>query len=239
MFSKNFFYRIKYQINKKATFEVFFRFFLDRLKHPFNSFKKKEKRKEHQKYLETKKTSTDYFSLNAYYWNSIINSHFKEFSYLEIGSWEGNSALYILKNFRTKNVICVDIWDRYNDEYKEHNLKNFENFKSNLSEFKERFSYFKNTSNEFFIKNVEKFDIIYIDGWHEAPQVYKDINNSWDCLNINGIIICDDYFYGDITANHNDDLPANAINKFILNKKNKLKIINVNNTQIFLKKLLN
>ena len=147
--------------------------------------------------------------------------------------------MYILKNFRTKNVICVDIWDRYNDEYKEHNLKNFENFKSNLSEFKERFSYFKNTSNEFFIKNVEKFDIIYIDGWHEAPQVYKDINNSWDCLNINGIIICDDYFYGDITANHDSNLPANAINKFILNKKDKLKIINVNNTQIFLKKLIN
>ena len=35
--------------------------------------------------------------------------------------------------------------------------------------------------------------------WHEAPQVYKDINNSWNFLNINGIIICDDYFYWQIS----------------------------------------
>ena len=239
MFSRNFFYRIKYQINKKAIFVVFFHFFLDRLKHPFYKSQKKDKRKKHQIYLETKKTSTDYFSINAYYWNSIINKNFKDFSYLEIGSWEGNSASYILKNFKTKKVICVDIWDKYDDKYKEENLKRFENFKSNLNEFKERFSFFKNTSDEFFINNNEKFDLIYIDGWHQAPQVYKDINNAWNFLNINGIIICDDYFYGDIRNNLDNNLPANAINKFLLEKKDKLKIICINNSQIFLKKISN
>ena len=239
MFSKNFYRRIKYQIDKKAIFEVFYQFFLDRLKHPFVKTRKNKLKKIHQNYLQTKKTTTDYFSINAYYWDLIINKNFKEFSYLEIGSWEGSSASYVLNNFKTKKVICVDIWDKYDDEYREENLQRFESFKSNLNEFKERFSFFKNTSDEYFTNSNERFDIIYIDGWHEAPQVYKDLNNSWNSLNINGLIICDDYFYGDIKLNTSSNLPANAINKFLFEKKNSLKIECVNNTQIFIKKISN
>ena len=237
MFSRNFYYRVKYQINKKAIFDVFYQYFVNRLKHPFNKNQKKKLKRLHQKYLETKRTSTDYFSINAYYWDLIINKNFKEFSYLEIGSWEGNSASYILKNFKTKKVFCVDVWDTNNDSPKEEERSRFKNFIFNLKEFKERFSFFKGTSDEFFKNNEQLFDVIYIDGWHEAPQVYKDINNSWDSLNVNGIIICDDYFYGDIKDTHNKNLPANAINKFLLEKENKLKVICVNNTQIFLMKI--
>ena len=239
MFSRNFYYRVKYQINKKAIFDVFYQYFVNRLKHPFNKNQKKKLKRLHQKYLETKRTSTDYFSINAYYWDLIISKNFKEFSYLEIGSWEGNSASYILKNFKTKKVFCVDVWDTNNDSPKEEERNRFESFIFNLKEFKERFSFFKGTSDKFFKNNSQKFDVIYIDGWHEANQVYKDINNSWDYLNVNGIIICDDYFYGDIKNNLVNNLPANAINKFIFENKNKLKVICVNNTQIFFKKMTN
>jgi len=239
MFSRNFYYRIKYQINKKAIFDVFYQYLVDRFKHPFNKNQKKKLKRLHQKYLETKRTSTDYFSINAYYWDLIISKNFKEFSYLEIGSWEGNSASYILKNFKTKKVFCVDIWDTNNDSPKQEERNRFESFIFNLKKFKERFSFFKGTSDKFFKNNSQKFDVIYIDGWHEANQVYKDINNSWDCLNVNGIIICDDYFYGDIKNNLVNNLPANAINKFIFENKNKLKVICVNNTQIFFKKMTN
>ena len=48
------------------------------------------------------------------------------------------------------------------------------------------------TSDEFFKNNKEKFDIVFIDGMHEAHQVYKDIKNALRCLNQNGIIICHD-----------------------------------------------
>tara|TARA_B110000259_G_C13956029_1_gene378758 strand:+ start:135 stop:854 length:720 start_codon:yes stop_codon:yes gene_type:complete len=239
MFSRNFYYRVKYQINKKAIFDVFYQYFVNRLKHPFNKNQKKKLKRLHQKYLETKRTSTDYFSINAYYWDLIINKNFKEFSYLEIGSWEGNSASYILKNFKTKKVFCVDVWDTNNDSPKQEERNRFESFIFNLKKFKERFSFFKGTSDKFFKNNSQKFDVIYIDGWHEANQVYKDINNSWDCLNVNGIIICDDYFYGDIKNNLVNNLPANAINKFLFENKNKLKVICVNNTQIFFKKMTN
>ena len=78
MFSRNFYYKINYQIKRKANFNVFFNYILDRLKHPFVQVNKKKYRKLHQAYLQNKRTSTDYFSINAYYWNSIIKKNFSE-----------------------------------------------------------------------------------------------------------------------------------------------------------------
>ena len=40
MFSKNFYYRLKYQLDKKAIYEVLYQYFLDRFKHPFHKTKK-------------------------------------------------------------------------------------------------------------------------------------------------------------------------------------------------------
>jgi hypothetical protein len=52
------------------------------------------------------------------------------------------------------------------------------------------------TSDEYFAENWagnrEKFDIIFIDGLHIKEQVLKDIVNSLDILNENGIIVCHD-----------------------------------------------
>ncbi len=48
------------------------------------------------------------------------------------------------------------------------------------------------TSDEFFANNMDKFDIVFIDGLHHADQVEKDINNALNILNPNGFIICHD-----------------------------------------------
>ena len=235
MLSLNFYYRINYLVKKKSSINVILNFIFDRLKHPFLSHLKKNHKKIHNNFLKTKNTSTDYFSINAYYWNNLINKNFKEFSYLEIGSWEGNSALYILKNFKTKKVVCVDVWEDKN--YEEIQLRNFNNFKNNMREFNGKYTFFKGTSDNFFLNNKENFDIIYIDGSHEEVQVYKDIKNSWNVLNVDGIIICDDYFYGNLYGK-SENVPAISINKFLYEFKHKLKIICVNNNQIFIKKVL-
>lgn len=47
-------------------------------------------------------------------------------------------------------------------------------------------------SNDFFKINLEKFDVIFIDGLHEAEQVYADILNSLECSNNGGTILCHD-----------------------------------------------
>lgn len=48
------------------------------------------------------------------------------------------------------------------------------------------------TSDEFFAKNKEKFDCVFIDGLHVSDQVYKDINNALACLAEGGTIIMHD-----------------------------------------------
>jgi hypothetical protein len=51
---------------------------------------------------------------------------------------------------------------------------------------------YKGTSDEFFLRNSDCFDCIFIDGLHEYDQVYKDIINSLKFLNKGGIILLHD-----------------------------------------------
>lgn len=48
------------------------------------------------------------------------------------------------------------------------------------------------TSDEFFEQNSQYFDLVFVDGLHEADQVERDIVNSLKFLNPNGYIICHD-----------------------------------------------
>ncbi|MDB9810840.1 class I SAM-dependent methyltransferase [Candidatus Pelagibacter sp.] len=50
----------------------------------------------------------------------------------------------------------------------------------------------KKTSDEFFETNIEKFDIIFIDGLHEYDQIKRDIINSIKFLEEDGTIMCHD-----------------------------------------------
>ena len=50
----------------------------------------------------------------------------------------------------------------------------------------------KMTSDNFFLNNKKNFDIIFIDGLHEYHQVMRDINNSLNFLNPNGVILLHD-----------------------------------------------
>lgn len=51
---------------------------------------------------------------------------------------------------------------------------------------------FTGTSDDFFQINLNKFDLIFIDGDHKEEQVTKDINNAVDALTPNGIIVLHD-----------------------------------------------
>ena len=50
------------------------------------------------------------------------------------------------------------------------------------------------TSDEFFLKNEKKFDLIFIDGLHTYSQSLKDINNSLKIIKNSGFILLHDCF---------------------------------------------
>ena len=155
---------------------------------------------------------------------------------LEIGSYEGRSAIFFLKKFSKGQITCVDTWCG-SDEHDNKEFINIEkNFDLNTNYFLKinRLKKFKMTSNEFFKINSDKFDLIYVDGDHSAKQVFKDINNSWNILNKGGCLILDDYmwwYYNDLKKN-----PSTPINKFILNNINEINYLKVWHQVIIKKK---
>ena len=101
---------------------------------------------------------------------------------LEIGSYEGRSAIFFLNNFIDSNIDCIDTWSG-SDEHENFDFSVIEkNFDTNTSAFQlnKRLKKFKMTSNEFFMTNSKKYDLIFVDGDHSSNQVKIDINNSWN-----------------------------------------------------------
>ena len=188
------------------------------LKNYFPNYRKKKECFEIEKQIYSNFRSDDiskkWFTNNLYFLkrnlsNCIINN------LLEIGSYEGRSALFFLDLFKNSKISCVDTWAG-SDEHKEVNFNSIENnFDYNIKSLKDNMKIhkFKMTSDEFFKKNKNKFDFIYVDGDHSKDQVLKDLKNAWSFLNKNGFLLIDDYmwwYYKDLKNN-----PAFSVNSFI------------------------
>ena len=228
------FKKIFFLIQSKSSFRVILKFIFCKLLRIFNKSKVKREKKYYKLLLSNLSISSDFFVTNVYYFFKHIKKY-KNFNYLEIGSYEGCSAIYIANRFKESKVYCVDIWERIKEEYGEGiDFNNIEkNFNMNTKSYSNIFK-IKKYSDEFFLSNDLTFDIIYVDGHHLADQVYKDAVNSWNVLNNNGLLIFDDYIwknYDDINKN-----PCYAINRFMREKHDNLDVLEVTNSQIFIKK---
>ena len=103
----------------------------------------------------------------------IINTLIEKYnykSYLEIGIGGGGNYHTINCDYKSNVDPCFDDYDGQ--------------VKSEVVNLM--------TSDEFFEKTQEKFDIIFVDGLHVYEQVYKDIINSLNCLNEGGTVVCHD-----------------------------------------------
>jgi len=176
----------------------------------------------------------DWFIDKSPSWTKILKN-LKGIDYLEIGTFEGRSAVSIGQLGITNSITCVDTFEGS----PEHNDINFEivykNCKENLYKINCKTNLYKKDSNSFFIENKKKFDVIYIDGSHYYEDVKNDLNQSLAILKKNGILICDDFlwfFYKDLKAN-----PIYAILEFYYSNQDHLKILFINN-QVFFKKII-
>tara|TARA_Y100000389_G_scaffold204655_1_gene258616 strand:+ start:7361 stop:7939 length:579 start_codon:yes stop_codon:yes gene_type:complete len=167
--------------------------------------------------------------------NKHINFNNK-MSILEIGSFEGLSACGFSDNCLNHPESILYCVDPFFDSNTNLTTSKFVN-----DEVKKKFLYnistsinskkitFKNEASEIFFKSNDIFfDLIYIDGNHEITYILKDLENSFNILNINGIIWMDDY---------NSSLQIkNTIDNYLNKIKNNIKIIH-KNYQIAFKKL--
>lgn len=123
---------------------------------------------------------------------------------LEIGCFEGLSSVFFADNFldnTNSSLTCVDPFLTINNNDHKQFLQNNEenNFDFNISICKnsDRITIHKITSDLFFENNNQTYNFIYIDGSHELDFIKKDMENSFNILEKNGIMWMDDYGGGD------------------------------------------
>ena len=222
--------------NKRINILIFkIKFLLPRI---ISSFKKK-KIKNNSDYINFEvsvknKNFSTYWFLNNY---KIIGSFLpidrnENFNYLEIGSFEGLSSLFILSYWKNANVTCVDTWETSKDEsqFLDFNFQTVEKkFDINLKDFS--FRKIKNTSEIAFkeLTQRDSFDYIYIDGSHNGIDIYNDALASFNILKVGGIIIFDDItnIYQEIEMQ-----PHDAFEKFYILYKRKIKILYLKNIAV-------
>jgi predicted O-methyltransferase YrrM len=117
-------------------------------------------------------------------------------SVLEIGSYEGQSALFWL-SFFDASLTCIDPWQTRArgaltaatvERHFDYNLRDFS--------LRGRCTKIKSKSTPALYKLAEdkaRFDLIYIDGDHSREQVLLDSVLAWRLLTRDGIMIWDDY----------------------------------------------
>lgn len=182
------------------------------------------------------KFSNDWFTNNLPIWIYIFKTKSLNLKkILEIGSFEGMSLVFLLSHFQNASIDCVETFEGSD----EHNTINFlevkKNFDFNMKFYQKRFHLYHMSSDKFFIQNKNKlYDLIYIDGSHFGYQVYKDAINSFDILNIGGLLVFDD-FLKKYYKKKNENVIGGVCN-FIKMFNNKIKVIFVG-YQIFIKKI--
>ena len=122
---------------------------------------------------------------------------------LEIGSWEGRSAIFFLNYLPRCSVVCIDTFKGGLEHREARGSSRFlrkveTRFDANIGKFGGRVEKVKARSAQALAKlGVEgrRFDLAYIDGSHLAADVYSDAVLTWPLIVHGGLMIFDDYLW--------------------------------------------
>lgn len=187
-------------------------------------------------YLKSYNFSTDWFTRHIPVWNKILRP-FKgkaDIHYLEIGVFEGRSAIWMLENILThpsSKLTGIDIF-QFGNGLKEKYLSNLK-----MSGFAHKATTIQGYS-QIELRNLplNSFDIIYIDACHRADCTLANAALSFELLKTYGLLIFDDYTWG-------EELPEElrtqfAIDSFITAYRNFIEIVH-RDYQVFIRKRKN
>ena len=179
----------------------------------------------------------DWFSRHIPTWDPIM-ADLKPKKILEIGSFEGRSACYLIEKCSALgdadlSITCVDSWQGG----REHQPGGMA--EAVMTEVERRFDHntrlalhaasrpvtlckMKRTSCDALASLIAaghagSFDLIYIDGSHEAPDVLSDAVMAFPLLKVGGTLIFDDYVWSDQAPEKRDPslMPKPAIDAFL------------------------
>ena len=138
--------------------------------------------------------------------------------FLEIGSFEGASAIWTLSNILThpdSTLTCVD----------NNHLRSDKQFLANLEASGHRSRATVHWIDSHDIRRHvpdEHFDFIYVDGSHAAPNVLFDVVNAFLICKPGGLVGCDDYLFKTPEAG---SVPKPAIDSFVRLMGDRIEIV--------------
>ncbi len=136
--------------------------------------------------------SNDWFGTNERVWRKLLTPLFgkQNLRYLEVGVFEGQALIWAFANVLThpsSTAVAIDLFGIPGLEAR---------FRENLvrAGLARRCEVLVGYSHER-LRGLpaNSFDIVYIDGSHEAHDVLRDGVLAWDLLKVGGIMIFDDY----------------------------------------------
>lgn len=137
--------------------------------------------------------------------------------FLEVGSYEGGSAVWLCRNILTgvgSTLTCVDPFDvRWEGRF-DHNIA--------ASGVADRVVKLKGRSQDVVraLPRVETFDFVYVDGCHHPECVLADSVLCFDLLKVGGLIMWDDYEFVDPP-----DQPGEAVDAFLVVYRRHLDVV--------------
>lgn len=185
--------------------------------------------------------TTDWFSWSPPVWTQIIAQLPSRKRFLEIGSFEGRSSVWLIENAIDEggDLLCVDTWEG-GEEHKAqgHDMSAVEDRfhrnvtvalgtvypkKINVQSFRDTSLNVLSALLSIVPEKRDLFDFIYIDGSHQAPDVITDACMAWPLLRVGGVMVFDDYGWGEpLPATHK---PKMAIDAFVDIYKERLHLI--------------
>ena len=181
--------------------------------------------------------TADWFSHNIPHLYRALEKADRKFNdYLEIGSFEGLSTCWIARLLELKStnpsITAIDFFGNKpgHGDFGKHFDKNIRNFIHNI-EVKKIKSHSAKALGDLMHKKA-KFDLIYVDGGHDALTVIADASLCWRMLRDGGVIIFDDYYW---FSGKNSKNVLHAVNAFLNLIEGQFNVLDVYH-QVVLKK---
>lgn len=139
--------------------------------------------------------TSDWMSNNISNWNAWLAPFRRQpgVRMLEIGSFEGRSAIWFLENILsdpTAHLTCIDLFDPPWDLRFDHNVRVYGQV-NKVTKMQGRSEDLLPAA-----AAASSMDIIYVDGSHRACDVLMDAVLAWRLLKPTGVMIFDDYLWG-------------------------------------------
>ena len=145
----------------------------------------------------------DWFGWAPRVWEQLTPHLPERKNFLEIGSYEGRSAVWTIENMMEDGgeIYCIDTWKGGAEHTPEDMAGTEARFHNNILTVREAFperkvNKLKGLSTEWIpslICEKLEFDFIYIDGSHLAKDVLTDACMAWPLLKKGGFMVFDDY----------------------------------------------